>query len=265
MFKAPSNMDWWGWWERWRAGKEPAPVIDDLPFSHLVPLGLSCRVTHQVRRFSDIGIAYPFDWWLSPLSGLARYLADPDPERIYSPSRLEEVLEDGRIKAIRSIEFGIELFHEFPRLRIPVNGAEVSVVAPDWEAHIGAAREKHSVRLQRLLATNQSGNRILFVRHRYDADRQGPAPAADIRALHSALQAKWSKTQIVLMLVNVPSDGPLPTGVRSVSIEDVPGPSGHEWQGSSAPWQAAFETQRIRLRAGADVDSPAQWCNQPPD
>ncbi len=265
MFQAPSNTHWWGWWGRWRAGQNPAPVVDDVPFSHVVPLGLSCRVTHQVRRFSGIGIAYPFDWWLSPISGLARYLADPDPERIYAPSRLEEVLEDGRLKAIRSVEFGIELFHEFPRVRVPVDGAEVSVVAPDWEAHIGSAKEKHSARLQRLLATDQPGNRILFVRHRYDANLQGPAPGADIHAMHSALQAQWPRAQIELLLVNVPSDSRLPTGVRSVSIEDVPGPPGHEWQGSSAPWQAAFEAQRIQLRADANADAPAQWYNQPPD
>ena len=265
MSQAPSNTDWWGWWGRWRAGQKPAPLTDDLPFSHVVPLGLSCRVTHQLRRFSGIGIAYPFDWWISPLSGIARYLADPDPERIYSPSRLEEVIDDGRLKAIRSVDFGIELFHEFPRIRIPVDGAEVSVVAPDWQAHIAAAREKHSARLQRLLATNEPGNRILFVRHRYDADIAGPAPATDIRALHSALMAGWPKAQVELLLVNVPSDGKLPKGVRSVVFEDVPGPPGQEWQGDSAPWGAAFEAQQIRLREDAHADAPSQWHNQPPD
>ena len=172
--------------------------------------------------------------------GIARYLADPDPYRIYAPSRLEEVREDGRVKAIRSIDFGIELFHEFPRVRIPVNGVEVSVVAPDWAAHIGAAREKHAVRLRRLLATDKPGNRILFVRHRYDADLPDPAPCAGILALHSALRVHWSNAQFELLLVNVPSDGRLPTGVRSVTIEDVPGPPGNEWQGTAGlgrpPW-----------------------------
>jgi len=265
MFRAPSNTDWWGWWGRWRAGHEPAPPRDYYTFIHLVPLGLSCRVTHQVRRFSGLGIAYPFDWWISPLSGLARYLADPDPDRIYAPSRLEEVREEGRVKAIRSIDFGIELFHEFPRVRIPVNGVEVSVVAPDWAAHIGAAREKHAVRLRRLLATDKTGNRILFVRHRYDADLPDPAPCAGILALHSALRVHWSNAQFELLLVNVPSDGRLPTGVRSVTIEDVPGPPGNEWQGDGGPWQAAMESQRISLREDAHVDAPSQWSNHPPD
>lgn len=265
MSHAPSNTDWWGWWGRWRAGQEPAAPGDDSPFSHVVPLGLSCRVTHQLRSFSGIGVAYPFDWWISPLSGLTRYLADPDPDRIYAPSRLEEVRGDGLLKAIRSIEFGIELFHEFPRIRIPVNGVEVSVVAPDWATHIGAAREKHAARLQRLLATDKPGNRILFVRHRYDADLPDPAPGAGILALHSALRVQWSTAQIELLLVNVPSDGRLPRGVRSVTIEDLPGPPGQEWRGDGAPWQAALDAQRIRLCEGAGGDAPSQWYNQPPD
>lgn len=265
MSTAPSETSRWGWLGRLFpavAGRRPP---DPSPFSHVVPLGLSCRVTHQVRRFTGIGIAYPFDWWLSPLAGLAGYLADPDPRRIYAPDRLLEVREEGRLKAIRSIEFGVELFHEFPRIRIPVDGVEVSVVAPDWATHIGAARDKHAQRLGRLLATDQPGNRILFVRHRYDAELADPAPAAVVRALDAALQSLWRKAKVELLLVNVPCDGRLPAGVRRVAIEDVPGPPGDEWQGDSTHWRAAFEAQGIRLRDDAGLGAPTQWYNQPPD
>lgn len=262
MSHAPSNSGWWNrWHERLRTG-----LGAELPaFSHVVPLGLSCRVTHQVRRYFGIGIAYPFDWWMSPLPGLARYLANPDPERIYSPDRLEEVRSDGRVVAIRSIEFGIELFHEFPRTRIVVDGAEVLVVAPDWSDHIAAAREKHLARLQRLLATNRPGNRLLFVRHKYDANVAGPAPADAIGELHAALQAQWPRARVELLLANVPVRGRLPRGVRSMALEDLPGPPGDEWQGDGAQWRSAFSALRLRLDGDAGLGAPLHWINQPPD
>lgn len=156
-------------------------------YTHVVPLGLSCRVTHQLRRFFAIGVAYPFDWWIATLPGITQYLANPDPERVYG--HLEEMQVEGRVAAIRSSEFGFQLFHEFPRTRVAMDGREVSVVVPVWRDHVQAARNKHVARLQRLLALDQRGNRILFVRHKYDADGVGSASAFEVEWLKTALEA----------------------------------------------------------------------------
>jgi len=252
----------WGGWRAWLgatlAGERPA-------YTHVVPLGLSCRVTHHVRRYFGIGIAYPFDWWISPLPGLASYLADPDPDRIYAPGCLEEMHVDGRAAAIRNVEFGIELYHEFPRTRVCVEGREVSVVAPDWRDYVAAARQKHAARLKRLLAIDRPGNRILFVRNKYDADGVGRANARELAALTEQLRARWPAADVELLLVNVPVQGRLPRGVRSVTFQDLPGPPPDEWHGSSELWRAAFSAQRLRLDGQAHVDAPLQWSSGPPD
>jgi hypothetical protein len=104
-------------------------------FTHVVPLGVSCRVTYQVRTFFGTTEAYPFDWWISSLDGLARYLERPDPGRIYGEGGLEEVRRaHGKVVSIRSAEFGFQLYHEFPRHRETPPGldAEISVVSPGW-------------------------------------------------------------------------------------------------------------------------------------
>ena len=243
-----------------------AGTLSPVPaFTHIVPLGLSCRVTHQVRRFFGTGIAYPFDWWISPLPGLARFLANPDPERIYSRHGLEEMNVDGRVVAIRSVEFGIELFHEFPRARAVVGGNEVSVVAADWPDHVAAARDKHGSRLQRLLDADQPGNRILFMRHGAGADATSLAEADDVGALRDILRAGWPAARVELLLVNVPIRGRLPADVRLISFEDRPGPASEEWQGDSERWAAGFAAEQLRLDGEGQADAPLQWSNGPPD
>jgi hypothetical protein len=244
-----------------------ARMLTDLaqPFTHIVPLGVSCRVTHQIRRCFGVGVAYPFDWWISPLSGLVRYLEDPEPARIYSPGCLEEMKVDGRVTAIRSREFGIELFHEFPRTRIVVDGQEVSTVAEDWREHVSGQREKHETRLRRLLATDAPGNRILFIRHKYDANPEAQASSREIMALQEALQKRWSAARVELMLLNVPVSGAIPQGVRIETFEDLPGPAPDEWQGDAERWGSAFAAQQLRLDGAVPADAPRQWSNGPPD
>lgn len=226
----------------------------DRAFTHVIPLGVSCRVTHQVRLCFGSATAWPFDWWITPLGALIRYLGDPAPERIYSDGCLEERVEDGQVVAIRSRQFGMELFHEFPRMRIEAAQRVVSVVAPGWREHVDAAARKHRGRLERLLALNERRNRLLFVRHKVDADSLIPAPSAEIDALWGLLRSRWSHARVDLLLVNVPVNGPLPRDVRSVVIDDRPGPPGEEWQGDHAVWRAAFAQQRLVLAR----DSPSR-------
>ncbi len=223
-------------------------------FTHVIPLGVSCRVTHQVRLCFGSATAWPFDWWITPLDGFARYLADPTPERIYGEGCLEERVEEGRVVAIRSRQFGMELFHEFPRTRVETAERVVSVVAPGWRQHVEAAEEKHRTRLERLLALNERANRLLFVRHKVAADPWVSTPSAKIEALWDLLCSRWRRAKVDLLLVNVPLAGRLPRGVRSVVIDDRPGPPGEEWQGDHAVWRAAFAQQRLVLAP----DSPSR-------
>ena len=218
-------------------------------FSHVVPLGASCRVTWQLRTFFRDGRAYPFDWWASTVDGLAAYLEVMDPSRIYGVGGLEELVEDGRVTTIRSREFGFQLYHEFPRHRGPTGASEVS---PGWEAHVAAAAKRHADRLERLRGLDRKGNRILFVRHKY-AFEPGPAgdPAPSVARLLRSLDTGWSRARFTLLLVNFPDGYEPPTRVLSLRFDDPPGPAPEEWRGDKAIWENALRSLGLSLRASA--------------
>jgi hypothetical protein len=208
--------------------------------THVVPLGVSCRVSYQVRAYFGSTTAYPFDWWGTPIDGLTRYLSDPDPDRVYGAGALDELVVDGQVTSLVAPEFGFLLFHEFPRQDV---GLPMRVVAPDWRAHVAELRARHARRLDRLLALDRRGHRILFVRDRLDVDGGSGAEVAaeSVAKLWRALSNRWSRAEIELLLVNVPCDPRIPQRcVRWVDFEDVPGDPPEAWRGDSTRWARAF-------------------------
>ena len=221
-----------------------------LPPAHVVPLGLSCRVAYQVRTCFASATAYPFDWWLTPIDALTRYLLRPDPERIYGRGALAELVVGDQISAIVAPEFGFQLFHEFPRQDI---GRPARVVAPDWRDHVAAARNRHTQRLDRFLALDQPGNRILFVRDRLDAESGSGlrAPAESVAGLWHALSKLFPRAGIELLLINVPALRlPHQSAVRRIDFVDPPGEPPEAWRGDSERWARAFAAAGYRTRPG---------------
>ena len=206
-------------------------------YTHVVPLGLSCRVTYQVRAYFRSGERYPFDWWTTPLEGIARYLRDPDPARIFAEGALEEQLEDGWVRSIVSSEFGFELFHEFTRRK---EAPAMRVVSPDWRGQVPSVRARHVARLERLLGLNRTGNRILFVRHRVDAADEGARAPDNVAGLWQALLGLWPAAEIELLLVNVPPFDPPSRRVRRLAFDDPPGPPPESWRGDDWRWAAGL-------------------------
>lgn len=210
--------------------------------THVVPLGLSCRVSYQVREFFGSTIAYPFDWWRTPIDGLTRYLSDPNPDRIYGPGALDEVVVDGHVTSVVAPEFGFLLYHEFPRQDI---GLPTRVVAPGWRDHVQKARAQHARRLDRLLALDRPGRRVLLVRDRLDVDGKGVETAADsVAKFWSTLSNRWSRAEIALLLVNVPCEVRTPDPrVRWADFDDVRDDTPEGWRGNSTGWARAFASR----------------------
>ncbi len=222
------------------------------PLTHVVPLGLSCRVTYQVRVFFGSEVAYPFDWTMTPLEGLARYLAVLDPDRIYSEAALEEVVVDGRVDALQSREFGLWLYHEFPRRR----DGDVSVVSPGWQEHLAFAKERHARRLQRLKGLDAAGHRILFIRHKLDVDPGRRAAQQPVEALWNVLRRQWSRADIRLLLINLPAIDPPSPRVLQLSFEDLPGPEPEVWRGNAERWASALASLGLTLHGRTKDASP---------
>ena len=208
--------------------------------THVVPLGVSCRVSYQVRAYfgSSSGLSVRLvgdaDRRVDPLS------VRPGPDRVYGTGALDELVVDGQVTSVVAPEFGFRLFHEFPRQDV---GLPMRVVAPDWRAHVAELRARHARRLDRLLALDRRGQRILFVRDRLDIGGGSGAEVAaeSVAKLWRALSNRWSRAEIELLLVNVPCDPRIPQrGVRWVDFEDVPGDRPEAWRGDSTRWARAF-------------------------
>lgn len=206
-------------------------------FSHVVPLGLSCRVTYQVRTYFKTRMSHPFDWWTTSAEGIARYLADPDPDRIYRADALCEQVADGWISSIASREFGFQLYHEFPRQE---ESPPIRVVSPDWRSRIAAAREQHVRKLERLAALDRPGNRILFVRDRLAASEDVRSTEAAADALWRALRGRWAAADIALLLVNFPPFTPCSPRILRANFADPPAPPPESWRGEDARWAKAL-------------------------
>ncbi|MEO8504760.1 MAG: hypothetical protein ABI609_12750 [Acidobacteriota bacterium] len=225
-------------------------------FTHVVPLGLSCRVTYQVRRYFRSAVAYPFDWWVSPLPGLAAYLAQLDPQRIYGPGALREIFEDGRLIALENREFGVRPFHEFPRRR---DGA-VSVVDEGWREHLPVAAAKHEERLDRLLALDSPDNRVLFVRHRFDVDSGRVAEQPAIDALWASLCQTFRRCEVNLLMIQIPGIA-VPRSDRcwSLTIDDLPAAPPEAWRGADSAWDAGLRSLRLRTLHTSFPATDAAW------
>jgi hypothetical protein len=228
-------------------------MVSRTTFTHVVPLGLSCRVTYQARTYFRAGVSHPFDWWITPVEGLARYISLFDPDRIYRADALGELIEDGWISSIASREFGFLLYHEFPRRKA---APPIRVVSADWRAGIAAARETHVRKLERLAALDRPGNRILFVRDRLESAEDPASTQALVDALWQALRGRWSAAQITLLLVNLPAFTPPCASVVRANFDDPAGPPPESWRGEDARWAAAF--------AALGFDPPGAGAPAPP-
>ena len=214
-------------------------------FTHVVPVGASCRVSWQLRRHLGSNPAYPFDWWITPILGLTRYLADPDPARLYDPEDLEEMIVRERFPTVRSSTYAARLFHEFPRA---TRADGTTDVAPGWRAHISAARARHEHLLRRLRALDVPGNRILFVRHRLGIDEGDLDANACTAALRAALSRQFGAASFAVLLINAPGATAGGDGVFALEFDDPPGPEPQSWRGDDGVWSAAFTAFGLTTR-----------------
>jgi hypothetical protein len=201
-----------------------------------------------VRAYFGSKEAYPFDWWLTPIDGLTRYLSDPDPDRVYGPGALEELVVDGHVANVVATEFGFRLYHDFPRWDVGLPPR--TVVTPGWQAHVPEMRARHARRLDRLLALDRPGRRLLFVRDRLDFDESRTETKEEpVEKLWTTLSKRWSHAEIELLLVNVPRNVRIPESrVRYVDFEDIRGEGPHGWQGDSSRWAQAFANAGCAVR-----------------
>ena len=126
--------------------------------THIISLGKTCAVAYNLRRYFDFDMAFPFDWWVTPPSGLCKLIQKPDPDYLYNPIMLE--VTDDKSSVIHK-ELKIQLHHEFPRewksAGMPVRD--------DWMDYVEKPKARTTALLRRLLALNRPDCRLAFVTH----------------------------------------------------------------------------------------------------
>lgn len=127
------------------------------PATHIVSLGKRCSVAYNLRRFYNFRSAFPLDWWITPASGIVKFLRQPDVGYLYDPALLKLT---PNAASVRHRELGIQLHHEFPRNKARPG----QPIKPGWKNAIENPKSRTIALIGKFLGLNAAGNRIAFVR-----------------------------------------------------------------------------------------------------
>ncbi len=195
-------------------------------YDEIVSLGYDCRLAFNLRRTFGNPRAFPLDWWVTPLPALAAFLQEPSVPALYDPAQLMPVTFEGKVYAIRSARYDIELHHEFPR-------DKQGLVTADWRDHVARAQERTQFLVDRML-TIPAGARILFARSTKGIERRAlgdrfPGLMAQVR---QSLDGLFPGRAVELLLIDPPSVIEA-EGVTSLWVRDR---EKSDWRGTPDLW-----------------------------
>lgn len=210
--------------------------------THVVSLGAYCAAAHNIRRFYGVETAYCFDWWVTPLTGLAKFFENPDADALYRSTDLQPVVNDAGIPVIINRHIGIEYFHEFK-----VTGTEDGPrVAASFDEDVPKARDRTAALIKRLMALNAAGNRIAFLRTAFPRDFDEDAPALCAR-LAAALDRCFDQATYTAVMASTRAVAwTLPPGFTSLRFVAT---QAADWRGHPPDWDAFLTSTGIVLPA----------------
>jgi putative papain-like cysteine peptidase DUF1796 len=109
------------------------------PATHVVSLGGSCQAAYNLRRYYDFSTAYPFDWWITPLSGVIKLLRSFDIEKLYDPTRLKV---GDKFETVLHMDYALQLYHEFPRDHGNLFRNGAGCVCPNFHDHLAEPKRR---------------------------------------------------------------------------------------------------------------------------
>jgi hypothetical protein len=181
-------------------------------------------MTHNIRRFYGLDNGYPFDWWVSPAAAVAAVLRRPDTDWIYDPDLLE-LADNGT--TVRHCELGMLFHHEFPR----AHGHHGPIV-PNFRDSIDSPKSRTRFLLDRLLARDQPGQRLLFLRSPSLDDPDIGGTELDLALADVFRAADWA-------YCHLPAVGEGPP---------------HGWQGDPVIWDSVLDRLNVVSRSEPGSD-----------
>lgn len=203
-------------------------------FTNIVPIGYRCRPTRRLRSHFGYESRFPFDWWLTPVDGLIRFLRDWDVERLYDRKRLRVVQRLFGQPYVENVEYRIRLVHEFPRGRR-------DMILNTWVDHIEEARSKTFYAMEKFDALNAPHRRVLFVRNMAQDEERRPKEAC--AALREAVLARMPQADCSFLLIStngVEAEGWIPLKVVDRSKDS--------WEGDPAAWDPPLASLGFTLK-----------------
>jgi len=217
-------------------------------YGRAISLGATCEVAYNLRRYYSFKSAYPFDWWITPVAGLLKFLSEPNIELLYAPENLV-VSNVWGLSSIRNEYFGIWLHHEFHRQS---DGS----ISNDWHKEIPAAKSRTAALLQKFFGANLLDERILMVRAKSEWDD----PAFDPGELRDVLRFRFKNAVFQMIFINYPRSD---LGwARSLDIPKLPGA---DWRGDASAWDRNLADLGYRLSSDSSRVSSSssmdEWAN----
>lgn len=214
----------------------PLTHFDGAGIDHIISLGAACETAYNLRRHYSFGTAYPFDWWISPTSGAARFIRDGDAAALY---RTGDLTPTANGRSIVNVRYGIRLHHEFPHDR-QVEGRPISA---NWAAHIASPQARTAHLARRFFSLASTGRNLMFVRSFGPRDTN----VAMLQDLLEALDARFSPARIGVVLVNYAGTVPEAWPVTRAAVPRV---AGTGWRGDAAAWDTALGSLGLHLTPG---------------
>ena len=201
-------------------------------FFHIVSLGYRCRTSHRLREHFGYWTAFPFDWWITPIEGLTRFIHDWDVDRLYRADQLRVRQMLFQKAWVENREYGFRLVHEFSRDRWTLTSRQFLREVPQVKARTSYLMSKFD-------ELDSKRRRVLFVRN-LSRDEEGDPAACE--ALRQAVIKRVPRADPEFLLIS--STGVSAEGWIPLKIDD---PSKEPWSGDAVVWDTALSTLGFRL------------------
>jgi hypothetical protein len=200
-------------------------------YDHIVSLGSNCQTAENLRRFFNFGTAYPFDWWVSPLSSIIAYMESGfDSDELFDPENLIPVCDaGGAIESIKSYSFDVSLHHEFQR-------DASQHILQNWKSGVPNAKARHNMLLSRLRRVFKSDRPIVFFRSFRNKD-----DPRELDRLYDLLRSSYSGPDLRFVTINYLS---APVNADRISVDDN---DATDWTGDHEKWNVALASLGIVL------------------
>lgn len=204
----------------------------------IISFGTNCELTHNLRRVYGLEEAFPFDWWITPLTSL----------RPLIEGGFAFDIEDGNLErtadrmSVMNRRWRILHHHDFPR--------KDGQIRDDWRDFIAETARKYDALAQRLeTRLDKSEAAAIFINgnggHEYltREDRLACSQPGHYAEMLAAVRTRWPRLQVTPVICNPSAGSEPPRDAIVLTVTDYGDRApGKEFAKSPKGWSEALAT-----------------------